>query len=109
MSGKEHSWASYIWQEGSGPTQPATGRGERGGSGYAHVAVFYGSRDDVVQNLNMGKVFTITGLYGGYPGSSSYALLARGVEFDEIVANKLPYPPWWRRGRYLCVVYRMSS
>jgi N-methylhydantoinase B/acetone carboxylase alpha subunit len=71
----------------------SAGYGERrGGSGYAHVAVFYGSRDNVVQNLNMGKVFVITGLYGGYPGSSSYALLARGVKFDEIVANKLPYP-----------------
>jgi len=46
----------------------------------------------VVQNLNMGKVFVITGLYGGYPRSSSYALLARGVKFDGIVANKLPYP-----------------
>ena len=72
---------------------PATGRGERGGSGYAHVAVFYGSGDDVVQNLNMGKVFVITGPYGGYPGSSSYALLGRGVKFDEIMANKLVCPP----------------
>jgi len=72
----------------------SAGYGERrGGNGYAHVAVFYGSGDDVVQNLNMGKVFVITGPYGGYPGSSSYVLLGRGVEFDEIMANKLVCPP----------------
>jgi len=69
------------------------GYGERrGGSGYAHVAVFFGSKDNVVQNLNMGKIFTNTGLYGGYPAPTPSTLLARGVKFDEIVSKKLPYP-----------------
>jgi N-methylhydantoinase B/acetone carboxylase alpha subunit len=69
------------------------GYGERrGGSGYAHVAVFFGSKDNVVQNLNMGKVFTNTGLCGGYPAPTPSTLLARGVKFDEIVSKKLPYP-----------------
>lgn len=69
------------------------GYGERrGGSGYAHVAVFFGSKDNVVQNLNMGKVFTNTGLCGGYPAPTPSTLLARGVKFDEMVSKKLPYP-----------------
>jgi N-methylhydantoinase B/acetone carboxylase alpha subunit len=69
------------------------GYGERrGGSGYAHVAVFFGSKDNVVQNLNMGKVFTNTGLCGGYPAPTPSTLLARGVKFDEMVSRKLPYP-----------------
>jgi len=70
------------------------GYGERrGGSGYAHVAIFFGSRDNVLQNLNAGKVFASpTGLYGGYPTPAGYTLLARGVKFDDIVADKLPYP-----------------
>ncbi len=69
------------------------GYGERrGGSGYAHVAIFYGSKDNVVQNLNMGKVFTNSGLYGGYPSATAYMLLARGVDFDSLISEKKKYP-----------------
>ncbi|MEM2695034.1 MAG: hydantoinase B/oxoprolinase family protein [Archaeoglobaceae archaeon] len=71
----------------------SAGYGERrGGSGYAHVAIFFGSRGNVLQNLNMGKVFTNTGLYGGYPSATGYTLIARGVRFDEMISNKVPYP-----------------
>lgn len=69
------------------------GYGERrGGSGYAHVAVFFGSDENVVQNLNMGKGFTGSGLYGGYPSATAYTLLARGVDFERLVRDKAPYP-----------------
>jgi N-methylhydantoinase B/acetone carboxylase alpha subunit len=69
------------------------GYGERrGGSGYAHVAVFFGSDENVIQNLNMGKAFTGTGLYGGYPSATAYTLLARGVNFEQLTRDKAPYP-----------------
>lgn len=71
----------------------SAGYGERrGGSGYAHVAIFYGSKENVVQNLNMGYVTASTGLYGGYPQATSYTLLARGVKWDEILKDKVKYP-----------------
>ena len=69
------------------------GFGERrGGSAYAHVAILYGSKDATFQNLNMGKLPAISGLYGGYPGSTSYTLLAKGVDFKKIISERKPYP-----------------
>ncbi|MEM3761081.1 MAG: hydantoinase B/oxoprolinase family protein [Archaeoglobaceae archaeon] len=71
----------------------SAGYGERrGGSGYAHVAIFFGSSNNVVQNLNMGKAFTNTGLYGGYPSPTAYTLIARGVNLEELIRQRLPYP-----------------
>jgi len=71
----------------------SAGYGERrGGSGYAHVAIFFGSSNNVVQNLNMGKAFTNTGLYGGYPSPTAYTLIARGVNLEELIKQRLPYP-----------------
>ncbi len=68
------------------------GFGERrGGTAYAHVAIFYGSKDAVVQNLNGGKILS-HGLYGGYGGSVSYTLLAKGVDFERIISERKPYP-----------------
>lgn len=71
----------------------SAGYGERrGGSGYAHVAIFYGARDNVLQNLDMGKIFVTSGMHGGYPNATSYTLIARGVDFERLKNEKAPYP-----------------
>lgn len=89
----ERSQLGFIYLARKVRTNTA-GYGERrGGSGYAHVAVFFGSEENVVQNLNAGYTpCSITGLHGGYPAPTSYTLLARGVKFDEVRSKKLPYP-----------------
>ncbi|PMP87847.1 MAG: hypothetical protein C0172_03940 [Caldisphaera sp.] len=72
----------------------SAGHGEhRGGSGYAHVAIFYGSQDNILQNLNMGKVFVASGLHGGYPNATSYTLTVRmNASLDDLIKDKVKYP-----------------
>ena len=72
----------------------SAGYGEhRGGSGYAHVGIFYGSENNILQNLNMGKTFVASGLNGGYPNATSYTLLAKiNADFEGLVKDKFKYP-----------------
>ncbi len=71
----------------------SAGYGERrGGSGYAHVGVFFGSKENIAQNLNLGYALVSAGLYGGYPQPTSYTLFASNVNWNKMIEDKVKYP-----------------
>lgn len=56
---------------------------QRGGSGFESLLLIWNRREYEVQNMGTHKMFTATGLFGGYPGATSHTHNLRGTDFLE--------------------------
>lgn len=64
---------------------------QRGGAGFESLFLIWNRRDYEVQNIGTGKMFTATGLFGGYPGPCSHTHNLRGTDFLERARAGEPY------------------
>lgn len=64
----------------------------RGGSGWESLRLCWGTEFFETQNIGNSKITMQSGLWGGYPGATSYRHNVRDTNFFELVGGLLPYP-----------------
>ncbi len=64
----------------------------RGGSGWESLRLCWGTDSFETQNIGNSKMTMQSGLWGGYPGATSYRHNVRDTNFFELVGGVLPYP-----------------
>lgn len=64
----------------------------RGGSGFESLRLCWKTPFYEVQNINGGRIFTTTGLFGGYPNSTAYRKNLHKTNVLELAAEGKPYP-----------------
>ena len=64
----------------------------RGGSGFESLRLCWNTPMYQLQNINAGRIFPSTGLFGGYPNAATYRLNLHGTDFAESAEKGLPLP-----------------
>ncbi|HTX10572.1 MAG TPA: hydantoinase B/oxoprolinase family protein [Solirubrobacteraceae bacterium] len=64
----------------------------RGGAGYETLRLAWKTPFFEMQNIDHGKVFINSGLWGGYPGGAGYRHNVRDTNMLELIERGLPYP-----------------
>src|SRR6201999_1351299 len=59
----------------------------RGGAGFESLLLIWNRREYEVQNMGTHKMFTATGLFGGYPGACAHTHNLRDTDFLERAKN----------------------
>ncbi len=73
------------------PSTAGSGR-FRGGSGWESLRLCWGTEFFETQNIGNARVTMQSGLWGGYPGATSYRHNVRESSIFELVGGRLPYP-----------------
>jgi N-methylhydantoinase B/oxoprolinase/acetone carboxylase alpha subunit len=64
----------------------------RGGAGLESLKMTWNTPHYELQNINSGKAFENSGLWGGYPNATGYRKNLKRTNMNEVVAARAPYP-----------------